>query len=177
MESCLTNVCEYDEKHLGEALRFQTRDTQSRKNLFLAVLLLGLLGFSLYQWFANKSSQYLLFALLSVAMGGMLAYTNLLLPLRFAKKQAERIREKNGGQCFRFLFREEGVATVGPTGEEAALTAYSAFRKLAETPELLILVTESRQMILLDRARFENGTEEDFRALLRERCPSVLPGA
>lgn len=173
MEPVLTNVCDYNEDHLAQALRFQTLSTQRKKNIFLVVLIALLLGFSLYEWAVKGDQQYLIFAILSVAMGGMLAYTNFLLPRRFAKKQEARIREKNGGVTFRSRFEEDGVHVVGPTGEESGLTPYGDFRKLAETPALLMLVTESRQMVLLDRARFENGTEADFRTLLADRCPSV----
>ena len=169
----LTNFCDYNEDHLTQALRLQTRETQRKKNVFLVVLLTLLLGFSLYQWAKYGDTQYLVFALLSVAMGGMLAYANFLLPRRLAKKQEAMIREKNGGLRMSTRFGADGVHVFGPTGEETALVSYGDFRKLTERPDLLLLVTENRQMILLDRARFENGSEAELRALLAEKCPSL----
>ena len=171
MEPVLTNICEYDENHLTQAMKIQLRVHQKNKNLFLMILIAALLCFSLFKWLTGGDSQFLVFAILSVVMAGLLAYTNYGLPRLTARRQIPLLREKNGGLRFQFQFREEGVAVLGPTGEETALRPYGDFIKLVETPDLFLLLTESKQMILLDRQGFRNGTEADFRALAKERIP------
>ncbi len=108
-------------------------------------------------------------------MYGLLLYTNYSLPRRTAKLQAARIREKNGGLEFRILFRPEEIAMVSPGGTEDAQVPYAEFSRIRQTPGLILLFTDEKKMILLDPARFEGGTEADFRRLMEEKCPRALP--
>ena len=170
----LTNTCEYNEKNLAAAMKLQLQETQKKKNLFLALLIGALLAYSLFEWLGKGNQTFLIYAILSLVMGGLLLYTNFGLPRVGARKQIPLIREKNGGLRFQAQFREEGVAMLNPMGEESAFTPYRDFVKLAETPELLMLLTESKKMILLDRKGFRNGTEADFRTLIKERMPQLV---
>ena len=175
MEAILSNTCEYNEAHLTEALRVQSKEVQGRKNLFLYLAIGLLLAYSLYGWLGLGDGQYLIFCLLCLLMVGILAYLNLGLPRRTAKLQVLRIREKNGGLVFQSQFRPEGVAMLSPSGAENSLLPYSAFSKLVRTEHLLLLFTQDKQMILMDPARFDGGSEEDLFRLLEEKCPGVLP--
>lgn len=175
MEPVLTNTCEYSEEHLTEALQVQIRELQKKRNILFYVAAGLLLAFSLYGWLFRGDKSYLFYALICAASFGLLFWTNASLPRRTAKLQVARIREKNGSLTFQSQFREEGVAMLSPTGAENSLVPYERFTKLRSTAHLLLLFTDARQMILLDPARFDGGTEQDLWHLLERKCPGVLP--
>ena len=175
MENWLTNTCEYDVAHLTEAVRAQFRESQRTKNLVLGILAVGMLIFSLCGLLIRGDDKYRFSVLLSAVMIVLLVYTNLALPGKAAKSQAARIREANGGSRFHFAFREEGLVLVPPSGEESAPIPCGSFSKLMQTQNLILIFTEEKKMLLLDRARFQHGTEADFWKLMGEKCPAALP--
>ena len=171
----LSNVCEYNEAILTEALTAQFRETQRRKNLIFYVLVSLLLVFCLVNWFISKDSYYLLLSAFCLLLYGMLVFNSRILPRRTAKLQIPRIQEKNGGLQFQTRFLEDGAAVLNPMGEESARVPYGQLAKLVETEQLILLFNRDKQMIILDRSGFRGGDEAAFRQLLKERCPVLLP--
>lgn len=171
----LSNVCEYNEAVLTEALTVQLRETQRRKNLIFYIIISLLLVFCVVNWILSKDSYFLFMALLCLLLYGMLIFNGRVLPRRTAKLQIPRIQEKNGGLQFQSRFLEDGVAVLNPAGEETARVPYAQLTKLVETEKLLLLFNRDKHMIILDRGGFRGGSEADFRQCLKERCPALLP--
>ena len=173
MNDHLTNVCDYDAAHLGEALGYQMRSGRKRRNLLLCAAALIILGYSLYVWLIGGETKYWVTAALSVVMLGLLAFTNFIAPRAAAKSQAAKIQEVNGGSAFRFEFLEEHLLMTLPSGEEDPV-AYGSLTRAVQTQNLVLLFTKAATMLILDRAGFQNGTEEDFWTRLIDECPSLL---
>ena len=173
MNNNLINVCAYDAPHLAEALGYQMRTGRKTRNLLLCGAALIILGYSLYVWLIGGESKYWVTAALSLVMMGMLAFTNFVVPRLTAKKQAARIKEANGGSAFRFEFREENVLMTLPSGEKDPVE-YDSLTRAVETSGLILVFTNAQTMLILDRAGFQNGTEEDFWTQLTEKRPSIL---
>ena len=171
----MTNICEYNEAVLTEAMAVQFHRVQRKRNLVFYVLCGIMLAASLGGWLTGGDPRYGLYGLITLGFLGMLLYFNWALPKRVARAQVPRIREQNGGLTFCTQFREEGLTLVGPTGEEASAVPYGSILGLTETEHLLLLFNREKHMIILDRSRFSGGTEADFRQFLSEKCPLALP--
>ena len=173
MNNKLTNLCDYNAAHLGEALGYQMRTGRKTRNLLLSAAAVIILLYSLWVWLIVGESKYWVTAALSLVMMGMLAFTNFAAPRATAKNQAAKIREVNGGSDFRFEFREEDLLMTLPSGEEDAV-AYDSLTRAVGLKTLILIFTNAQTMLILDRAGFQNGTEEDFWTQLVENCPSIL---
>ena len=173
MNDHLTNVCDYDAAHLGEALGYQMRTGRKRRNLLLCAAALINLGYSLCVWLIGGESKYWVTVFLSVVMLCLLAFTNFAAPKLAARSQAAKLRELNGGSAFRFEFLEEHLLMTLPSGEEDPVE-YGSLTRAVQTQNLVLLFTTAATMLILDRAGFQNGTEEDFWARLAAECPSIL---
>lgn len=175
MEPVLTNTCEYSEEHLTEAMQSQMGKRQSGKSLLLCAAIGLLLIFSLYNWLIGGKSQYAFYALICAGSYILLLITNRSLPRRMAKLQAARLRERNSSLEFQSRFLEEGIVMRSPSGTEEDPIPYTRFARVVDTRRLILLLTDAKQMILLDPTRFEGGTEADFRRLMEEKCPRAVP--
>lgn len=171
----LTNSCEYNEANLTEAMTVQFRASQGRKNLILYIVAGLVVALCLYNWLALGNQKHMIYAAILVVMCAALFFTNRTIPGRAARRQVPLIREKNGGLRFQVQFREDGVAMIGPTGEETSLVPYGQLEKLVETEHLILLFNREKHMILLDRAGFRGGSEANFWQLLRDKRPALLP--
>ena len=174
-EILLSNACEYNEPHLAEAVRQQMLQLRRIQNLLLAATLLVLLVYSAILWFKTSQTRYLVFAAVALIMGLFLVYMIFFLPRKSAKAQVEKIRQKAGGINFRTVFRESGIGFINPAGEESTQVSFRTVDKVVPSKDLILLFTADRQMILLDRNRFENGTETDFWQLMNEKRPGAVP--
>ena len=175
MKPYLTNTCEYNEANLTEALEAQIRETQRLRNWILGVFSGGVLLYSAYRMLIRGEAKYQLPTLLCVLMVCLLVYTNIGMPRRAAKAQVARIREANGGLCFRFEFREEELLLWPPRSEESAPIGYAVLGKLLQTKRLDLIFTNDKRMLVLDRAGFKHGIEADFWKLMNEACPAAVP--
>ena len=173
MNNDLINVCDYDASHLAEALGYQMRAGRKTRNLLLCAAALIILVYSLWVWLTVGESKYWVSAALSLVMLGMLAFTNFIAPRLTAKSQAAKIQEANGGSAFRFEFREENMLMTRPSGEEDSVE-YDRLTRAVGSKRLILVFTNAHTMLILDRAGFQNGTEEDFWTRLTEKCPAIL---
>lgn len=171
----LTNICEYSEAHLTEAMTQQMKRLQGKKNYFLYGAIGLLLVYSLFMWIIRKEQNYLFYGLLALAMAGVMYFNNRSLPRRTARLQVARIREKGSGLEFRFCFEEEAVTIQPLYGGDATPVPYRSISSMVRTEHLILLFTEERQMLLLDPDRFDGGTETEFLNLAQQRFPRALP--
>ena len=174
MNNNLTNVCDYDAANLGEALGYQTWEARKLRNLILGALALGILGYSLYVCLIQGETKYWFPAVLSLVMIVMLVFISFILPRATGKSQAAKIQEVNGGSAFRFEFREDHVLLTLPSGEKSDPVPYENLTRVVQTNNLILLFTNVKTMLILSRAGFQNGTEEDFWTLLLDKRPAIL---
>ena len=170
MEPVLTNRCVMDERTL--------RKTYAR--LFRRQLLIFYVGAGLI----------LAFSLLLIVMQGGLspmsaflgiaAVVYLCIGLRMPKKQARlqvRRYEETGLTAPEVAVRFEDEALIGRregTDTDVSI-AYYDLKSVLPAGDRTILWTLAKQFVVLDTARFENGTEADFWSLMREKCLTALP--
>lgn len=168
--SLLTNRCVMDEKTLR-----RTYGRIFRKNLLLFYLGAGLMAAFgiLLVVLLGRLSPFPVFLLLAAA-----AY--LLLTVRQPRKQAKRqIRsyEADGSGSspeVTVWFDAEALSAQREGMAEQTDIPYGSIRSIFDMGDRIILWTDAKQYIVLDTARFEHGTEDDFWRLMRENCARAL---
>ena len=104
------------------------------------------------------------------------AFTTVPRSVRRAIRRLEESRRVTGyDTVFRFLDAE--IRMEASISAEAMHLSYDAVRRLIPCAHLILIRTRSKQIVMLDPDRFENGTEEDFWALMVEKCPKAVPKA
>ena len=171
MEAVLTNRCVMDERTL--------RKTYAR--LYRRQLLIFYVGAGLILAFA---------VLMTVLQGGLspmpaflilAAVIYLCVGLRMPKKQAmQQIRryELDGFDTspeVTVWFGEDELSGRREGAEDLTHIAYDSMKSILPEGDRIILWTEQKQYVVLDTARFENGTEDDFWKLMSEKCILAVP--
>ena len=171
MEHMLTNRCVMDERTL--------RKTYAR--LFRRQLLIFYIGAGLI----------LAFSILLIVLQGRLspmpaflilaAVIYLSIGLRMPKKQAmQQIRryEADGFDAspeVTVWFGEDELSGRREGAGDLTHIDYDSMKSILVNGDRIILWTEQKQFVVLDTARFENGTENDFWKLMNEKCPRAVP--
>ena len=167
----LANRCVMDEKTLR-----RTYGRIFRKNLMLFYIGAGLMAaFGL---------------LLAVLLGGLgpfpvflliAAALYLFMGLRQPKKQAKRQiqrYEASGSSTspeVTVWFDEEEFSAQREGMSEQTDIPYGGMNAIYDLGDRIILWTNAKQYVVLDPARFENGSAADFWQLMRENCAWALP--
>ncbi len=92
-------------------------------------------------------------------------------PRKAVKNQLRRQAMDDGAAELenRLWFTEENVANRRGESEQILHMDYDKLKRVTRTPRLLVLTTRRNRLIPLDRAGFENGTEEELLRLLYEK--------
>ena len=92
-------------------------------------------------------------------------------PRKAVKNQLRRQAMDDGAAELenRLWFTEENVANRRGESEQILHMDYDTLKRVTRTPRLLVLTTRRNRLIPLDRAGFENGTEEELLRLLYEK--------
>ncbi len=72
-------------------------------------------------------------------------------------------------------FTETEIVREAEVDSSQTNTTYSAVKRLIPYKNLILLKTKSKLFLIIDRTRFENGTEDDFWRLMNEKCPNAVP--
>ena len=112
----------------------------------------------------------------------------LLLPVYFAiVRVVTYFRNRDGGKVYkRHLYQNNGavphnliilgdtsITTCNLHTDSKLYTSYSDIRYLAESKNLLALVTNLKLVHLIDKNTLSGGSREDAIALLRQKCPKL----
>ena len=170
MEPVLTNHCQTDEASLKKAYTWTSRNTRrillvgSAGMLLAAVLLISHSGI-------DPIAVILLVAPVAYLI---LAFT---LPARFTKLQLRRMEElfQADHADSTVEFHPEEIVNNRDGSDNSTQLRYTTVKTVAVLSGLILLWTRGKQFILLDPARFENGTEADFWKLMNEKCPAAVP--
>ena len=170
MDDCLTNRCRMDKTALQKAYTWTSRNTR-RILLAGAVVMLLAAILLLYRGGAGQLAVFLL--ILPVAYL-ILAFT---LPARFTKLQLRRMEETFQADHVDTTveFHPEEIVNKREGSDNTTQLRYTAIKTVAVFSGLILLWTQGKQFVLLDPARFENGTEADFWKLMNAKCPQAVP--
>lgn len=170
-DKLLTNHCVMDEKLLrriyGRIFRKNLRLFYLGAGLMAAfgLLLIVLLG---------RLSPFPAFLLIAAAAYLFLGIRQ---PRKQAKRQIQSYEASGSGpspevtvwfDAEAFYARREGM-------EEQTDIPYDRMSAIFDMGDRIILWTNEKQYIVLDTARFENGTEDDFWKLMQEKCAWAMP--
>ena len=178
MNDFLTNRCRFDEAHLRTAYRRTLRLT------LLLQLALSLLCFGMAIYYTVRDFQlvqnnivFLLLTLALYVLGAYYLWRLLTLPKRVARRYMDRIRERKQIDSFESMYRftDTGVLTTDEVDADEDHFSYESVKQLVPCKELILFRTKAKQFLILDRTRFENGTEADFWRLMNEKCPNAVP--
>ena len=169
--SVLTNRCVMDERTLRK-----TYARIFRRTLYMfyfgAVLIAS---FSLLLMVLQGGPTPLPFFLL---LGGILyLFIGIRMPIKQARRQIQRYEASGSGTSpeVAVWFDQEELTGCRAGMEELVHIPYESMKSVLPTRERIILWTREKQFVVLDPARFENGTEADFWRLMQEKCPEALP--
>lgn len=166
----LTNRCVMDEKTLRRTYARIVRRTLAifcgGAGLMMAIALLLIV---LFRTVTPLSMVLLLGSVVYLTAG-------LRMPRKQARRQIRRY-EQTGPSApeVTVWFDEEELTGRREGSEELTHISYDSMKSILPDGNRIILWTEQKQYIVLDTARFENGTEADFWKLMIEKCLDAVP--
>jgi len=91
------------------------------------------------------------------------------------KKGYQKILQNNCGQPphNRIHIGQDGIRLVNPKSGDEQIYPYSAIRSVTQTPKLVLLPTENKTCILLQKCWLQGGTADELLAFLVSQCPRV----
>ena len=119
----------------------------------------------------------LLLVLVMYGLGVFYLWRLLTMVKRSAKQSIDRDEEKWHVRSFDTTIRFTDTAFIdkNDVGNDENHYDYAAVARLVPCKNLILLHTRARQFLMIDRTRFENGTEADFWRLMNEKCPKAVP--
>jgi hypothetical protein len=169
--SVLTNRCVMDQATIRK-----TYARIYRRNLMLFYLGSGLMAaFSLLLILLQGTLSPLPGFLLLAA--GVYLFIGLRQPGKQAKLQLLRYEQSGGSASpeVTVRFREEELTARREGLEDPTHISYNELQSILLDGSRIILWTEEKQFIVLDPARFENGSEAAFWKLMNEKRPDLVP--
>lgn len=173
-ENRLVNECETNQETIEEGMRAYMKASGS---FIVDVVLVALLVVSMVILIALRvqGSTLLTFGLLDLFCLAMVVFRYVFVPRQSAKMQTRRKEELfgTGRITGKYFFMDEEIMSRTEQVVEELHLPYERIRRAVETRRLIVLITKQRQMLMLNKAGFQNGTVEDFWKLLAEKCPEA----
>ena len=96
-------------------------------------------------------------------------------PKKAVKNQLRRQAVDDGAEELvnRLYFTEENIGNRRGDSDLVLHMDYGKLKRITETPNLIVLTTKANRLISLDKTGFENGTAEDLKKLLQNKCPNI----
>ena len=98
-------------------------------------------------------------------------------PKKQAKRQIQRYEASGSGPSpeVTVWFDDEEFSAQREGMAEQTDIPYGRMSAIYDLGDRIILWTNEKQYVVLDTARFENGTEDEFWDLMREKCAWAMP--
>lgn len=181
MESELLNRFTYNADNLRVAFRRNARAWRLGR---YGICLLGLCAsvgtsINLYRRYSHGFPNVILL-LLNLCMYGIVGFmiwqTASALN-RSVKRTIQRLEEiRHVTACEETIqFLEGEMLNAVSISSDAQHIFYTSVKRLVPYRNLILVYTKARLFIMLDRSRFENGTEVDFWKQMNEKCPKAVP--
>ena len=98
------------------------------------------------------------------------------MPKKAARRQRQRYEQSGSETAPEVLVRFDADSFTGVReGAEPTEIDYHSLQAVYPNGSQIILWTENKQFIVLDRARFAGGSESDFWNRMKQACPAALP--
>ena len=174
----LTNHSRFDADTLQIAFR------RTNRRWFVAFLVLGILFFhlGLYQALHDFlryrfELRLLLFPLVAFAGAAYYFWKAFTSVNKAVKRSIQRLEETRQVSGFdnAYYFMETEILDAPDISADMTHVSYSVVKRLVPIQHLILVYTQAKQFFILDRTRFENGTEADFWKLMSEKCPRAVP--
>ena len=119
----------------------------------------------------------LLLVLLLYGLGAFYLWRLLTLVKRSVTQSIDREEEKWHVRSFdtTIRFADTEFIDKNDVGNDENHYDYAVVARLVPCKNLILLHTKAKQFLMIDRTRFENGTEADFWKLMNEKCPDAVP--
>jgi len=176
LSGCLANTCVLDRAVLTETMQAAMNRPFFRVlrvgEPLLALLCLGLLIWAV----TDGQPRYAVWCgFLLVMLGFFYVQQFLLYPKKAVKNQLLRQLRDDGAAELenRLYFTQESVANRRGNSDQVLHMDYSKLKGITETRSLIILTTKANRLISLDKNGFTNGTAQDLKQLLAEKCPQI----
>ena len=174
----LTTHTRFDEANLS------TADRRVFRKVRIAYIVMGILCFGTailqtiqdYRLFPDNSG-LLTRVLVLYGLGAFMLWYALTMVKRSVTRALDRSEEKWHVRGFDTTIRFTDTEFIDKDCVSADENRYdyAIVRRLVPYKHLILLHTKARQFLMLDRTRFENGTEDDFWRLMNEKCPKAVP--
>ena len=167
----LTNRCVMDARTLR-----RTYARVFRRTLYIFCFGAGLIAaFSILMMVLQGGPSPLPFVLLLGAAAYL--FVGLRMPKKQAKQQIRRYEASGSGTApeVAVWFGEEELTGRREGVEELTHIDYDSLKAILPDRDRIILWTAEKQFIVLDTARFENGSEAEFWSLMNRKCPAAVP--
>ena len=160
----IKNTTSYTYDALMAFSKHQAASPEGKRShwFFLAVGILntvGLIRYGLHLLTGNRTPLYCL-AFASLVFVEICFLFVLFLPQIRAKRIAKR------GATVSYGFTEDGVTHNAQNGESSSLP-YNGIRKVTESPDYYFLYIAEGDALIVSKSGFTEGSEQDFRTLLR----------
>lgn len=98
---------------------------------------------------------------------------------RYVKRTIQRMEESRrvSGYDMSIRFPEDEIRIEASVSNDVQHCPYDAVKRILIAQDLILVRSRSKQFLMLDQNRFENGTEADFWRLMNEKCPKAVPRA
>ena len=110
-----------------------------------------------------------------VTIVALFIFTRWIFPKLSAKSQMRRKQELAGVEEIRsrMTFADDVLQICTEKPVEKIDLSYDKLNSISETEHLILLNTRERQIFILDKKGFQNGTQEDFWSLIAQKCPQA----
>ncbi len=109
--------------------------------------------------------------------GALYLFVGLRMPKKQARRQIQRYEAAGSGASpeVAVWFGEDELTGRREGFEELTHIDYGSIRSVLPAGDRIVIWTEQKQYVVLDVARFENGSEADFWSLMNRKCPAAVP--
>lgn len=121
------------------------------------------------------SDPYLWVAVATGALCAFVIVREIFGPRIFAKKEKKRLTEKYGTYNIEIVhaFFDDGFESHNRASHAELRLAYTSIASVKRTKDLYILLTQEKQIIILDRAGFSGTDDAVFWVFLHDKCASA----
>jgi len=149
-----------------------------RINLFCdALLAIGYSIFCMIVYGLHFPDFLSIISVLLLVLGIAIAIRGMTLPHKMARLTMRRVQEQYQADSYEvaFTFSDEAIQMQSSVQAKSYLIFYDSIKKILLCDDLIVLKSKTKLLYSVDRNRFENGDEGDFRLLMNKKCPKAVP--
>ncbi len=178
MDDCLINRCRVDEAKMRASARLTTRTQRRLDYLFAALAILAGIYNVLRCVKAGSPGYSMIIGTVALfGLGIFLVRDGFTAADRSVRLSLERRRQQGVPDDLEITlrFRPSEIEKENSFTRQPASFPYDQVERIQRSGDVLQMLLKNNVIYILAPGRFENGTEADFWALMREKCPKAVP--